>query len=110
MITTERKSRGKYKTLRVFEDNKLIGEASEHFGWLCIECSNDDTHSKVRKAAMENLWWLLHRDDEDLSWEDAWQHQISRWDRGKGMEGPTVNSLFYNNEEKQIALNSINNK
>ena len=99
MITTERKGRGKYKTLRVFEDNKRIGEASEHFGWLCIECNNDDTHSKVRKAAMENL-----------SEEEAWQNQISRWDRGKGMEGHVVNSLFYNDEEKQVALNSINNK
>jgi hypothetical protein len=63
---------------------------------------------------MENLWWLLHTDklDDEVTPEEAWQEKINYWDRGR-MYGVPVDkeptSNFFSEEEKNIALNSINN-
>lgn len=64
MITIKRlnKKYGKRK-LRVYEDNKLLGEIGEHCHWIYI--SNRENHETLRKVAMENLWWLLHSDNPE---------------------------------------------
>jgi len=122
MLTIKKlhKKYGKRK-IQVFEDNKLYGEISEFWHWICIDPKMkvregeefDKKHEFLRKIAMENLWWLLHSDniDEDYTELEAWEEKINRWDKGKVFgpvdENPT--SLFTSNEEKEIALNSINN-
>jgi hypothetical protein len=123
MITIKKlhKKYGKRK-IQVFEDNKLYGEISEFWHWICIDPKMkvregekfNKKHKFLRKIAMENLWWLLHSDhiNEDYTELEAWEEKINKWDKGKVLgpvdENPT--SLFTSNEEKEIALNSINNK
>ena len=117
MITIKKK----YKTygkrmIRVFEDNKLIGEISEHFHWICIDDKSSiiktiPMHNKLRKVAMENLWWLLHSDiiNEDYTEEEAWKEKCDYWNKG-WFEDSTINTSLFFPGEYEIALNSINNK
>ena len=67
---------------------------------------------KLRKIAMENLWWLLHTDnlDEDDTEEEAWKEKMDRWNRGIMMDSPILNESLFFPGEYEIALNSINNK
>lgn len=64
---------------------------------------------------MENLWWLLHTDnlDKDVTEQEAWEEKIKIWNKGKiyGVAlGEVPTSNFYSEEEKQIALNLIDNR
>ena len=108
MITIKKlhKTYGKRK-IQVFENKKLLGEITEAWHWICIPKEN---HDLLRKIAMENLWWLLHTDnlDEDVTEQEAWEAKIERWDKGHSY-GANNESLFFPGE-KEIALNSINNK
>ena len=69
-----------------------------------------ENHEILRKIAMENLWWLLHSDNigEDCTELEAWEEKIERWDKGHSYCADNK-SLFFPGE-KEIALNSINNK
>lgn len=100
------KTYGKRK-IQVFDDKKMIGEIQECWGWLAIPREN---HDVLRKIAIENLWWLLHSDhiNEDYTELEAWEEKIERWDKGHIYGADNV-SLFFEGE-KEIALNSINNK
>lgn len=100
------KKYGKRK-IQVFENNKKLGEIIECWHWICIPKEN---HEILRKIAIENLWWLLHTDnlDEDVTEQEAWEEKIERWDKGHSY-GADNKSLFFPGE-KEIALNSINNK
>ena len=122
MITIKKlhKKYGKRK-IQVFEDNKLYGEISEFWHWICIDPKLkvregeefEEKEKNLRMIAMENLFWLMHSDhiNEDYTEFEAWEEKINGWDRGKVLgpvnENPT--SLFTSDEEKEIALNSINN-
>jgi len=100
------KTYGKRK-IQVFDGKKMIGEIQECWGWLAIPREN---HDVLRKIAIENLWWLLHSDhiNEDYTELEAWEEKIERWDKGHSFGADNV-SLFFPGE-KEIALNSINNK
>ena len=100
------KTYGKRK-IQVFDGKKMIGEIQECWGWLAIPREN---HDILRKIAIENLWWLLHSDNinEDYTELEAWEEKIERWDKGHSF-GADNESLFFPGE-KEIALNSINNK
>jgi len=112
MITIKKlnKKYGKRK-IQVFENNKKLGEITECWHWICIPKEN---HEILRKIAIENLWWLLHSDHigEGYTELEAWEEKIKRWDKGR-MYGVNElvpeDSLFFPGE-KEIALNSINNK
>ncbi len=101
------KKYGKRK-IQVYDGKKLLGEITECWHWICI--SNHENHEILRKIAMENLWWLLHSDeiDEYYTELEAWEEKIERWDKGHSY-GADNESLFFPGE-KEIALNSINNK
>jgi hypothetical protein len=120
-----------YKTygnrrIQVYDGKKLFGSISNAWGWICIDPvergeTNDiennevfkKNHDILRKIAMENLWWLLHTDklDEDVTELEAWEEKIEYWDRGRINMAPVNNkSVFYSDEEREIARNSINNK
>lgn len=100
------KKYGKRK-IQVFDGKKMIGEIQECWGWIATPREN---HDILRKIAIENLWWLLHSDhiDEDYTELEAWEEKIERWDKGHSFDADNV-SLFFEGE-KEIALNSINNK
>ena len=119
------KTYGKRK-IQVYDGKKLFGTISNAWGWICIDPveigeGNDyknnvfsqvfkKNHDILRKIAMENLWWLLHTDElnEDVTELEAWEEKIERWDKGHSY-GANNESLFFPGE-KEIALNSINNK
>ena len=100
------KTYGKRK-IQVFDGKKMIGEIQEGWGGLAMPREN---HDILRKIAIKNLWWLLHSDhiNEDYTELEAWEEKIERWDKGHSY-GANNESLFFPGE-KEIALNSINNK
>ena len=114
MIIVKRlnKNYGKRK-LRVYEDNKLLGEIGEHYHWIYI--SNRENHETLRKVAMENLWWLLHSDNPErylelgYTEEEVWKEACDKWDKGHIMGTDGTMSAFFPGEY-EVALNSINNK
>lgn len=110
MITIKKinKKQGKRK-INVYEDGKLLGYAFDAWGWLGV--SNIEHHDIIRKVAMENLWWLLHSDhiNEDYTEQEAWEGKIDSWDHGRVTFRTSNTSVFHDNE-KEIALNSINNR
>lgn len=112
------KKYGKRK-IQVYNGKKLFGEITEFCYWISLDLKDRRTKEitlencmKLRKIAMENLWWLLHTDnlDEDVTEEEAWKEKVDRWNKGHGFNGgPSIDSLFFPGEY-EIALNSINNK
>ena len=48
--------------------------------------------------------------DEDVTEQEAWEAKINNWDRGIVAFNSDNSSVFYSEEEKTIALSSINNK
>lgn len=113
MLTIKKlhKKYGKRK-IQVFEGKKKLGEITVFLNWICI------SSLKLRKIAMENLWWLLHSDnlDEDENEFEAWKEKCDRWNDPKNKAGlfnvplnEIPDSLFFPGEY-EIALNSINNK
>jgi hypothetical protein len=109
MITIKKLNK-KYgsRKIQVFEDNKKLGEITECWHWIAIPREN---HEILRKIAMENLWWLLHSDhiNEDYTEQEAWEGKIDSWDHGRVAFHTSNTSVFHDNE-KEIALNSINNR
>ena len=111
---------GKCK-IKVYNGKKLFGEITEFCYWISLDPKERETKEitlencmKLRKIAMENLWWLLHTDtdnlDEDVTEEEAWKEKVGRWNKGHGFNGwSSIDSLFFPGEY-EIALNSINNK
>ena len=110
MITIKKinKRQGKRK-INVYKDGKLLGYAFDAWHWLGV--SNIENHDIIRKVAMENLWWLLHSDKigEGYTEQEAWEEKIKNWDRGIVAFHSDNESVFFPGE-KEIALNSINNK
>ena len=120
------KTYGKRK-IQVYDGKKLFGTISNAWGWICIDPvergeGNDyknnvfsqvfkKNHDILRKIAMENLWWLLHSDKigEGYTEQEAWEEKIKNWDRGIVAFHSGNESVFFPGE-KEIALNSINNK
>jgi len=110
------KKYGKRK-IQVYNGKKLFGEITEFCHWISLDPKERENKEitlencmKLRKIAMENLWWLLHTDnlDEDVTEEEAWKEKVERWDKGHSY-GADNKSLFFPGEY-EIALNSINNK
>ena len=56
---------------------------------------------------MENLYWLLGCDCDFYEWEKT----IEDWNTGKHIYGVStyISSLFFSNDEKELALNSFYN-
>ncbi len=110
MITIKKiNKRFKNRKIRVFDDNKKIGDIITWNGWFAFETNS---HPNIlRKVAIENLWWLLHSDkiNKEYTELEAWQEKIEHFDNGKTPGVPKGESLFFEGE-KEIALNSINNK
>ena len=105
IVKRKNKSYNKRK-LQVYNGSKLLGEVETFNGWLSIQREN---HEILRKVAIENLWWLLGKDCDKETWED----DVEYWDKGKRVYGVSIDklpdSMFFDGE-KEIALNSINNK
>ena len=101
------------RKIQVYDGKKFLGEINEFWHWISL--SNRENHDILRRGAMENLWWLLHSDslDEDVTEQEAWEEKINYWDKGRMCGVPADNepsSNFLSEEEKMIALNSINNR
>ena len=97
------------RRLQIKDGNKIIDELTPFFGWYSHEINikkyEESIIKEIRKLTMENLYWLLGR---DCDFED-WTHSIEHWDKGKGVNGLSADapSMFFSDEEKQIALNSF---
>lgn len=120
MSLTIKKLHKKYgkRKIQVYEGKKLFGEITEFWNWISLDPKERGTDEitlencmKLRKIAMENLWWLLHTDnlDEWVTEEEAWKEKVDRWNKGRMNGVSSLDTLFFPGEY-EIALNSINNK
>ena len=86
MDLTIKKLHKKYgkRKIQVYNGKKLFGEITEFCHWISLDPKERETKKitlencmKLRKIAMENLWWLLHTDnlDEDDTEEEAWKEK-----------------------------------
>lgn len=114
MLRVERKFKTyKSRKLYIYDDKKVIDILMPWWGWYAHNKPQKDWQEheeEIRKITMENLYWLLGRDNDKEGWEEL----IGLWDTGRHVAGVPVNelpdSMFHSNEEKQIALNSFENK
>lgn len=113
MLRVERKFKTYPKRrLYIYNDNKVIDALMPWWGWYTHtnpESKWSEYGDGIRKIAMENLYWLLGRDNDKEGWEEL----VELWDKGKHIAGPVYelpDSLFHSKEEKMIALNSFENK
>lgn len=99
------------RVLQIKSGKKVIDRITPFFGWyshgINIKKYEESIIKEIRKLTMENLYWLLGR---DCDFED-WTYSIEHWDKGKGVNGLSSNneSMFFSEQEKQIALNSFYN-
>ena len=109
MICVKRNKNYKKRKLVFYDDKRKVCEIEPWWGWISFSKRLDDEieHLICRRMAMENLYWLLGHDCEFKDWE----HSINRWDCGKGVNGVSTDekSIFFHEQEKEIALNSFYN-
>lgn len=122
MLTIKKqfKTYGK-RRIRVYDGKKLFGTIGQAWNWIYIDPVDrgegiesetfNKNHAILRKIAMENLWWLCHHDRKDdyYTEQEMWESAIEHWDRGIVAYHSGNNSVFHEGE-KEIALNSINNR
>lgn len=114
MLKVERKFKHyENRRLAVYDGNRLIDRVRPWHGWFGHEfplSSIEDYYNEIRSLTMENLYWLLGKDCN----KEEWKELIEYWDKGKHIFGVSLDkipeSMFNSKEEKQIALNSFNNK
>lgn len=112
----------KGRKIDVYKSKKFIGTISTYNGWISF--SNMKECDILREVAMKNLWFLLHKKVKNgISELESWKKQIEEFDNGTALknliddyddfdedeEDPMSMSMFKSEEEKNIALNSINN-
>lgn len=99
----------KNRRLLIYDGKNKINEVTPWMGWYSMFQKLDiDTQKKCRELVMDNLYWLLGK---ECSFED-WKERIEDWNEGKHIYGVPIDklsSMFFNNEEKNIALNSFYN-
>ena len=102
----KRKNKSYDKRQLVITINKKKYYVEPCFGWYSVSTSNLEIREIIREIVMDNLYWLLGRDCDIEDWERS----INRWDSGRGIYNTPVDkptSIFFNNEEKDRALNSF---
>lgn len=111
MIGINRKNKlPKSRKFSVYKDGKRIGEVIRYQDWLCIDLgTHRGYHMPVRSLVMRDLYWLIG-DDCDA---DEWNRKIERLDNGTFEfdvpTGNSLNSVFDNIIQRELARNSINN-
>jgi hypothetical protein len=111
-ITCIRRNKTYKNRKLVFKDskNKTIHEVTPWIGWIChSKRIEGELHRIIRKHTFENLYWLLGQDCDKEDWEKF------IWRKHQGiLYGVCTNgkpeSVFFNEEEYKMALNSFNNK
>lgn len=114
MLRVERKFKTyKSRKLYIYDDKKVIDILMPWWGWYAHNKPQKDWQEhedEIRKITMENLYWLLGRDNDKEGWEEL----IGLWDTGRHVAGVPIDhlpdSMFHSKEEKQLALNSFENK
>lgn len=110
MLTVKKLNKNYSKRrLQIKDGNKVIDEITPFFGWYSHEKNikkyEESIIKEIRKLTVENLYWLLGRDCDFEDWTQFIEHR----DNGRGVNGLSAehSSMFFSDEEKQIALNSF---
>lgn len=115
MLRVERKFKTyKSRKLYIYDDKKVIDIIVPWCGWYAhdkpLNNELEEHMDEIRKLTMENLYWLLGKDTD----KEGWDELINYWDHGQHVFGVAVDklpdSMFISKEEKQLALNSFENK
>ena len=106
-VIKKNKRPGAHKLI-IYKDGPRICEATP---WMCWYARSNNTigdKSNIREQIMQNLYWLLGGDCEI----EEWRERIEHWDQGRKVYGVSIDkltSMFFNQEEKNVALNSFYN-
>ena len=104
----KRNKNPKNRKINFYIGRKLIASAIPYHGWYACQMPTDETiQTEIRGIVMNNLYWLLGSDCDFYEWEKI----IEDWNIGKHIFGTISNikSLFFSDEEKELALNSFYN-
>ena len=98
------------RILKIYSDKKLISSAVPCMGWFgwTQGFTNETDRICCRRKVLENLYWLLGR---DCSKED-WIESVKGWDEGKHIYGVSIDrltSMFFNDDERLLAIESFDN-
>lgn len=99
----------KKRKLVFYQDKKRVCYVTPWWGWYSINQSVDiETHKEIRNLVLNNLYWLLGHDCDF----DEWKNSVDAWNQGKHIYGVPVDklsSMFFSEEEMNVALNSFYN-
>ena len=105
-IIKKNKSYNKRKLVIYDDQDKKIVEVTGFWGWICWSKRLDlETNKVIRFDVMKNLYWLLGCDCD----KGEWLKCIEKWDKGfhYGPQQENPSSKFFNEKEKQLAINSF---
>lgn len=97
--------------LMIYYNNKLINYVYPFYSWYSslTSFSNETMRLSCRMKILENLYWLVGKDCD----YETWIKCIEKLDRGHvegGVGGQLIpQSVFYNEDEKLVAIKSFNN-
>ena len=102
MYTVVKKNKKPSKRkLIIYQGDEKICEVVPNWGWFSFTTYiEEELHYKLRPFIMQNLYWLIGNNQD----YNQWQELIELFDSNV----VNLHSLFCNEEEKQIALNSFN--
>lgn len=111
LTVVKRNKTYKNRKLAIYHKNKNIAYIIPWSGWYAMSTciKHEDIRARIRACVMDNLYWLLGRDCD----YDEWKATIDQWNTGKHIYGvaiDSISSLFFNDEEMNLALNSYYNK
>lgn len=113
MIRIERRNkRPVNRKYVVFENGKRIGEVVKVMGWYGIALNRPAdaiVNYMIRQLVMDDLYWLLGNDCD----ADEWNESIEYWNKGQNIYDVSIDklsSMFFNDDERELARNSINRK
>lgn len=96
------------RKINIYDGKKLIVSLIPWHGWYAISVAEPELRGYARSVAMANLYWLLGKDCDF----EAWNNLVNAWDVGKHVFGVPVDqltSMFFDEKEKTIAINSFYN-
>ena len=106
MVKRKNKSYKK-RELVIYSNNKIVDRVIPFSGWYAHSCKPENLND-IRLCIMQNLYWLIGHDCDF----DDWYRTIEQWNTGKHVYGVNINvlsSMFFNDEEMTVALNSFYN-
>lgn len=105
-VVRKNKSYDKRKLVIYDDQDKKIVEVTVFCGWICWSKNLElETHKVIRLCVINNLYWLLGHDCN----KEEWMKSVEKWDKGfhYGPQQENPLSKFFNQEEKELAINSF---